>query len=112
MRKVIYFVGILMGALVLNNGDTIKEISLKDFLNHQIQIEEMDEDEFQKEVNVMGEKVGTKIDFSDYNCSQDNTSYFVNDICLTNDDLKDIMFKVINNATPDRIKDALGELQE
>ena len=114
MRKVIVLLGIIVGAVILNSSDTYG-LNLDNFkeqvFNHSFEIEEVDEDTFLNRTNSLSNKVGTEIDFGKYPCSEDKTSYFFNDVCLDNDDLKEIIMKVINNVTPDELESVGDEIQ-
>lgn len=114
MRKVLFLLGIIVGAVILNSSDTYG-LNVSDFkekvFGHNFEIREVDEDTFQNRTNSLSKKVGTKIDLGNYPCSENKTSYFFNDVCLDNDDLQEIMMKVISNVTPDELESVVEELQ-
>ena len=114
MRKVLFLLGIIVGAVILNSSDTYG-LNIDNFkehvFNHNFEIEEVDEDTFINRTNSLSDKVGTEIDFGKYTCSENKTSYFFNDVCLDNDDLKEVIMKVINNVTPDELESVVSEIQ-
>ncbi len=115
MKYIIYVILVASGAFLLNTMDSYNLGDLKEQINNyhvDFKINEMDEEDFQNRSNELGEIVGTEIDFGNYQCSSDNTSYFVNDICLTNADLKEIVLKVASNITPDELNQVVKKVQE
>ena len=114
MKYIIYVILVASGAFLLNTMDSYNLGDLKEQINNyhvDFKINEMDEEEFQNRSNELGEIVGTEIDFGKYPCSENKTSYFVNDVCLDNDDLKEVIMKVINNVTPDELESVVEEIQ-
>ena len=119
MKRIIFLLIVIIGAVILNSSDTYGffdtnlsfDLNNLDVKSDKYHMDEMDEEEFYNRANDLQSKVGTEIDFSNYKCSEDNTAYFVDDICLTNDDLKEIMTKVISNVTPDQVESVLSELR-
>ncbi len=114
MKRIIFLLIVIIGAVILNSSDTYG-LSVSDFkekvFGHNFEIREVDEDTFQNRTNSLSKKVGTEIDLGNYPCSENKTSYFFNDICLDNNDLQEIMTTVINNVTPDELESVVNELQ-
>ncbi|MBO4245760.1 MAG: hypothetical protein J5892_03355 [Bacilli bacterium] len=119
MKRIGFLLIVIIGAVILNSSDTYGffdtnfnfDLNNLDVKSDKYHMDEMDEDTFVNKANELESKVGTEIDFSKYQCSEDNTAYFVNDICLSNDDLKEIMTKVISNVTPNEVENVLNELR-
>lgn len=128
MKKFIFIILVIIGAVILNSvnfeeSSGFSNVVFKDGLirssiqsvsdTYELNINEMDEEQFTSKLNELSNSVATDIDFNEYQCTEGNTNYFFSDgnICLSDDDIKSIIVKTVGNISEKQLKRVIDVLK-